>query len=225
MKKHNSIYYVTAGNPKKLLKPVIWTVIANLANLVPFGLLTFVVIYIYSFFSGDILNFDINRLWMVCAGLLVFMIILYFFERMANHATYHDGYEASASGRVDLAEHIRKLPLGFLMNKDAGELGNTMMNDFAQIEGAITHALPQLIAGFITAVLGFVGMSFVDWKMGIAMFAGLPVSILILTAVKSVDKKRGEAHTRARIEQSNRLQEYLLGMKVIKAYNLRVQAQ
>lgn len=88
--------------------------------------------------------------------MVILAIILYLFERKAVHATYHDGYDASAKGRVQLAEHIRKLPLGFLMSKDPGELGNTMMNDFAQIEEAVTHVLPQLIGGFITAVLGFV---------------------------------------------------------------------
>lgn len=39
--------------------------------------------------------------------------------------------------------------------------------------------------------------------------------------MQTVDKKRGAAHTQARIEQTNRLQEYLTGMKIIKAYNLR----
>lgn len=84
---------------------------------------------------------SLRILWMVWGGMAVFAIVLYFFERKAVHATYHDGYDASAKGRVQLAEHIRKLPLGFLMSKDSGEMGNTMMNDFAQIEEAVTHVL------------------------------------------------------------------------------------
>lgn len=35
MKKTNPIYQVTAGNPKKLKKPVIWTVVTNI-NLFSF---------------------------------------------------------------------------------------------------------------------------------------------------------------------------------------------
>ena len=58
-------------------------------------------------------------------------------------------YDASAKAASQLAEHIRKLPLGFLMSKDPGELGNTMMNDFAQIEEAVTHVLPQLIGALL----------------------------------------------------------------------------
>ena len=61
---------------------------------------------------------SLRILWMVWGGMAVFAIVLYFFERKAVHATYHDGYDASAKGRVQLAEHIRTLPLGFLMSKD-----------------------------------------------------------------------------------------------------------
>ena len=221
MKKTGSLYCITAGNPKKVIKPVVWTVLADLVNLFPFGLLTLAVSSIYLYFGGTLESLDIRTLWIVWGGMAVLAIILYFFERKAVHATYHDGYDASAKGRVQLAEHIRKLPLGFLMSKDSGELGNTMMNDFAQIEEAVTHVLPQLIGGFITAILGFVGMSFVDWRLAVAMFAGFPVTLLIIWGVQTIDKRRGAAHTKARIEQTNRLQEYLTGMKVIKAYNLR----
>ena len=221
MKKAGSLYCITAGNPKRVIKPVVWTVLADLVNLFPFGLLTLAVSSIYLYFGGTSDNIDVRILWRVWGGMAVFAIVLYFFERKAVHATYHDGYDASAKGRVQLAEHIRKLPLGFLMSKDSGEMGNTMMNDFAQIEEAVTHVLPQLIGGLITAILGFIGMSFVDWRLALAMFAGFPVTFLIIWGVQTIDKRRGAAHTKARIEQTNRLQEYLTGMKIIKAYNLR----
>ena len=45
MKKTNPIYQVTAGNPKKLKKPVIWTVVTNV-NLFSFMFLALFVITI-----------------------------------------------------------------------------------------------------------------------------------------------------------------------------------
>lgn len=55
---------------------------------------------------------------------------------------------------------------------------------------------------------------------GACAFAGVPVTVLILLLVQTLDKKRGAAHVAAKLEQTDRLQEYLTGMKVIKAYNL-----
>lgn len=220
MKKTNPIYQVTAGNPKKLVKPVVWTVLTNL-SLFSFALLAIIVTSIFSWFAGETPTLDIMYLWLIWGGMVLVSVILYSLVRKSTHATYHDGYETSAGGRVRLAEHIRKLPLGFLMSKDPGELGNTMMNDFAQIEKSVTHVLPQLISGFVVALLALLGTAMIDWRLSLAMFAGFPVTLLILWGVQVIDRKRGAAHTKARIEQSNRLQEYLSGMTVIKAYNLR----
>jgi len=220
MKKSNSIYQVTAGDPKKLVKPVVWTVFTNL-SLFSFGLLATLVTDVFSWFAGETASLDMKRMLLVWGGMVLIAVVLYFFERKATHATYHDGYDTSAGGRVRLAEHIRKLPLGFLMSKDPGELGNTMMNDFAQIEESVTHVLPQLISGFIVALLALCGTAIIDWRLALSMFAGFPITLLVLWGVQAIDRKRGAAHTKARIEQTNRLQEYLSGMTVIKAYNLR----
>ena len=219
MKRRDAIYSVTAGHPKKIAKAVILSVLANFANLIPVGFLTMAVLTLYSYFGGQA-ALDFHRLWMLWGVMVGAAVVLYLLELAASHATYYGGYAAGAAGRVELAEHIRKLPLGFLMSKDPGELGNTMMNDFSLIEDAMTHTLPQLISGAITAVLGVVGMCCVDRRLGLALFSGLPVTVLLLLLVQRVDKKRGAAHVAARLEQTNRLQEYLTGMKVIKAYNL-----
>ena len=116
MKKTNPIYQVTAGNPKKLKKPVIWTVVTNV-NLFSFMFLALFVITIYSFFAGDAGSLDIKTLWLSWGGILATSVVVYLLERKATHATFHDGYATSADGRIRLAEHIRKLPLGFLMSK------------------------------------------------------------------------------------------------------------
>ena len=68
MKKTNPIYQVTAGNPKKLKKPVIWTVVTNI-NLFSFMFLALFVITIYSFFAGDAGSLDIKTLWLSWGGI------------------------------------------------------------------------------------------------------------------------------------------------------------
>lgn len=60
MKKAGSLYCITAGNPKKVIKPVVWTVLADLVNLFPFGLLTLAVSSIYLYFGGTSDNIDVR---------------------------------------------------------------------------------------------------------------------------------------------------------------------
>lgn len=213
--------YITAGNPRKMMKPILWTVLANMANMFPFGCLALAVSTIYAYYSGEQPFLNIPSLWVAWGGMVGFLVLVFTGERMAYRSIYRGAYESSAEGRANLAEHIRKLPLGFLMSKSSGELGHTMMNDFTQLENTATNNLAQLISGTMIPIFAFIGLLFLDWRMAMAMFAGFPVTILILWGVSRLERKMGTNHAHAKIVQANRLQEYLDGMKIIKAYNLR----
>ncbi|RNB56874.1 ABC transporter ATP-binding protein [Brevibacillus gelatini] len=216
------LYDITAGNPRKMGKPIFWAVLANLANMLPFACLAWAVSLIYAYYAKEQATLDTQSLWLAWGGMAVFLLVVFYCERKAYRAIYRGAYEASAEGRTNLAEHLRKLPLGFLMRKDAGELGHAIMNDFTQIENAGTSILPQLVSGVLIPFLAFFGLLFWDWRMAVAMLAGFPVTILILWGVSRLERRLGTSHSRAKVALANCLQEYLYGMKVIKAYNLRI---
>ncbi|MGG3869664.1 ABC transporter ATP-binding protein [Brevibacillus laterosporus] len=212
---------ITAGEPKKIWKPILWAVLANLVNMFPFGCMAAAVSMIYAYYSTEQSSLNMQSLWLVWGGMVVFLVLVFLFERTSYRSTYRSAYESSADGRTHLAEHMRKLPLGFLMKKDPGELGHMMMNDFTHLENAATNILPQLVSGAIIPILAFFGLLFMDWRMAVAMLAGFPVAVLLLWSISGLERKLGKSHSTAKIVQANCLQEYLLGMKVIKAYNLR----
>ncbi|WDV46497.1 ABC transporter ATP-binding protein [Clostridiaceae bacterium M8S5] len=211
---------ITMGNPKKMLKPIATTMIANLVNMFPFSFMTIIVINIYEYHAKAKTNLNTTILWLLWLGMLVAILLVYWCESKSYRSIYRSAYETSAEGRGMLAEHIRRLPLGYLMSKDVSELGNMMMSDFHQIEDAATNFLPQVVSGVMIPSLAFIGLLFVDWRLSVAMFAGFPFSILIILAVRGLEGKFGKTHSKARLAQANCLQEYLFGIKVIKAYNL-----
>jgi ATP-binding cassette subfamily B protein len=210
---------ITTGEPKKIIGAVLWTLLADLLNVFPLVCMTMAVSMIYEYYSGAALN--AAYLWTAWGAMALFFFLVFWGEKRACRASYYKGYEISADGRTKLAEHIRKLPLGFLTGKEGGELGNAMMSDFFYIEEAITHVLPQLLSGALTAIISLTGLCVVDWRMALAAFAGLPVTILIIWAVRRLEHSLGASNIKARIELSNRFQEYLTGMTVIKSCNLR----
>ncbi|CQR73893.1 Iron import ATP-binding/permease protein IrtB [Sporomusa ovata DSM 2662] len=214
------LHNITTGNPKKLLKPIRWAVFANLANMFPFGCMAMAVAMLYAYYAKEQASLNIQGLWLAWGGMVLFLALVFIGELKSYRSIYRSGYASSAAGRANLAEHIRKLPLGFLMSKDPGELGHMMMSDFNQLENAVTN-IPQLVSGALVPVLAFVALSFMDWQIAVAMFAGFPVSLLVLWGISGLERKLGARHARAKITAANRLQEYLLGMKIIKAYNLR----
>ena len=203
---------ITCNEPKRLIKPVFWNALANLSNLLPFLCLAYIVSQIYEYFVSGTLNR--TSLWVAWGVMLACFVVTWIFENIACKLTYRDGFMASADGRIKLAEHIRRLPLGFLMSRNSGEIGNTMMNDFSRTESAMTHILPQIISGAIMAVIASVVLLIADWRMGLAMFAGFPIALLIMFGMRGLERRLDTQLSQARVNQAGKLQEYLYGMRV-----------
>lgn len=211
---------ITVGDSKRLLKPIIFTVVANLINILPFALSIEAVNIIFQAFYSNNYQLDAKRLWIICGVLAVYMIVMYIGEIPGYKACYRGAYELSAEGRGSLAEHLRKLPLGYISSRDPGDLANMIMGDFALIETGISHLVPQLVGALVMPVIAFIGLSFIDWRMSISMFIALPLAIIILLSITKFQERLSDSHMEAKINAANRLQEYLNGLRIIKAYNL-----
>ncbi|MCW6108845.1 ABC transporter ATP-binding protein [Clostridium sporogenes] len=211
---------ITAGHPEKLVKPVIYTILANIIGMLPFGFAIGAIQIIFKTFVTPGVPLDIGKLWIVVGGLVLSMVIMFLAEIPAYRHAYRDAYMTAAEGRANLAEHMRKLPLGYLFCKDAGMLGNMMMGDFTMVESGMSHVVPKLMGALVTPVLAFIGLAFMDWRMSLSMFAAMPVALLIIIGTSKLQKVLGRELTEAKVHASNRLQEYLTGIRVIKSCNM-----
>jgi ATP-binding cassette subfamily B protein len=211
---------ITAGEPGRMKRPIGFTVLSNLINLIPFAVVIRVVHILFTAHAGDGSPLDTGKLWWIAAGLIAYMAAIFWGERLAYRACYRGAYAVSASGRTALAEHLRRLPLGYLHSRDSGDLANMIMGDFALIEHALSHFLPQLFGALVLPLLGLIGLAFLDWRMALALFAALPAAAGCMFLASRLVSVLGDRHQRAKIDAGNRLQEYLRGIRVIKAHNL-----
>ena len=168
----DAIDNITIGHTERLYKPVGYTMLTNLVNIVPFCLSIEAVRIIFGAFDGSGQPLDTTRLWYIFGIMAVYMLVMSLAERASYRANFRGAYEMSALGRLALAEHLRKLSLGFLSRRDPGA------------------------------------------------FAALPLALRVLWASTSAQKKLSGRQIQAKINAGNRLEEYLQGIRVMKAYNL-----
>ena len=216
----NAIKNITIGHTERLYKPVGYTMLANLVNIVPFCLSIEAIRIIFNAFDGSGQPLDTPRLWWIFGVMAIYMLVMALAERASYRANFRGAYEMSASGRLSLAEHLRKLSLGFLSRRDPGDLSSMLITDFMMAETGISHHLPQLMGAVVMPVLAFASLVWIDWRMAVSMFAALPLAMLVLWASTGVQRKLSGKQIQAKIDAGNRLEEYLQGIRVMKAYNL-----
>lgn len=208
---------ITLGKPRSILKAIILNCLASISNLIPFIALAKIVKNIFIGTKSG--NIDIAILWRYFGVMALFFLFTLFFENLATKYTYEIGYQRTAEGRIRLAEHIKSLPIGFILGKGSSEISDTLMNDFAKVENATTHQLPQFFSSIFVAILCTGFFLIIDIKMGLATLIGFPVAMIFLKLMKSLQinlyKKTGEA----KIKEQEELDEYLNNIKTLKAYN------
>lgn len=208
---------ITLGKANNIRKSIVLNILASISNLIPFIALAKIVEAL--FLSRNTGKIDTNLLWKYFVIMAVFFFVTIFFENLATKYTYELGYKVAADGRIELADHIRKLPIGYLSGKSSTEILDTLMNDFFKIETAVTHQLPQFFSGICVAVFCSILFLIIDVKMGIATFIGLPISILLLRLMQNFQKKIYLRTKKIKIKEDEDINEYLDTIKTLKAYN------
>ena len=213
------IYNITSGHPKELIKPSLLAFFEGFFKILPAAILLDMVNVIHQTFVYQT-ALNTSRLWLDVGIMLAWLLIQYWISAVTYDKTYLAAYTSSANGRIELGEHLRKLSLGFLNSKDPGDLTTMILGDYAAVEKVISHFVPQLISATALPILFFLSLLFLDWKMSVAMFVAMPLTILIIALTAKFSDRLGKTHVKAKVDSASRLQEYLLGMREIKAHNL-----
>ncbi|MDR0411557.1 MAG: ABC transporter ATP-binding protein/permease [Treponema sp.] len=204
---------------KAFNRAVIACVLTNLSLLLSFGVILQIISLILESVAAEAVP-DSNKLW-IFFGLAVGAAVLYLAALRNEYSkTYTAAYNESEKIRVEVAERLRKLPLSFFNGKDLSELTTNIMADCTTIEHVMSHVAPELVAHIFTTALTCLLLSFYDWRMSLALFAALPISIALIVLSKGIQRKFGERFVSAKLDAAERVQEYLEGIKVVKAFGL-----
>ncbi len=88
--------------------------------------------------------------------------------------------------RIDAYNHLQKLEISFFENDSSGRLLAILNDDINQLERFLDHGANQLIQLFVTVF--FVGSAMLFLAPGVAIFAFLPIPIILWGSIKFQDK-------------------------------------
>ena len=165
-----------------------------------------------SVMSQDILlSFGIMLLSIVGSGLIKAKSIMLQTE---------GGYDTCAKKRVEIAEHMRYLPMGYFNEKSLGQITSVTTNVMENLENVATRVIMMVCEGLLTTALIIVMLFFFDWRIALVLLAGFA---LFLFANRFLQQAAGSMAGK-KIDSDERLVEkvleYLQGMAEVKAYHL-----
>ena len=118
------------------------------------------------------------------------------------------GYDTCARKRVEIAEHMRYLPMGYFNEKSLGQITSVTTNVMQNLENVATRVIMMVCEGLLTTSLIIVMLLFFDWRIALVLLCGFALFLFANRFLQS-DERVVE-----------KVLEYLQGMAEVKAYHL-----
>ena len=130
------------------------------------------------------------------------------------------GYSTTGGKRVQIAEHLRYLPMGYFNKNSLGAITSVTTNTMDNLSGVSTRVVMLVTEGiFSTAVMTLTVFLF-DWRVGLLILAGLWIYCLVNHALQAKSRQatsRKLAGDTALVEQ---VLEFIKGIAEVKSYSL-----
>ena len=121
--------------------------------------------------------------------------------------------------RVELFEHMQKLPIKVFDTNTHGDLMSRFTNDIDTMNEFIARVIPQFISSCITIIGVFTMMFILSWQLALVMIGMLLIMFVIVWFIGGRSKKNFVAQQKAVGKLNGYIEEMTEGQKVVKAFN------
>lgn len=203
---------------RNLKKAIAACTLTNLSLMLPFCITIQIFTELLKPLTGETISW--KNMWLYFAAGIVCLVLVYLANWNDYKQTYINSYLEAENTRVSVAERIRQLPMSFFNTKDLSELTTNLIGDCANLEHVLSHVVPQLVATGISSVIICIGLAFFDWRMALSVFITIPIAFAIIFLSRRIQERASRKQIDAKLKAAEQVQEYIEGMKVIKACNM-----
>lgn len=130
------------------------------------------------------------------------------------------GYDACAFKRIEIAEHLRYLPMGYFNANSIGEISSVTTNTMESLGDVATRVVMLTTQGILETAMIVLMILLFDWRIGLISAAGVVVFFGINSIMQKAGKNESERKVVCDTELVSQIMEYIQGISEVKSYNL-----
>jgi len=127
-------------------------------------------------------------------------------------------YAMMGQARLRIADHLRRLPLGWFARQRSGELSARLSSDINLIEQLWSHFMGTFVSGLTMSTLLLAFLLYLDWQLALICAVTLPLAALALAWAQHVAARPGAQMLAANAAAQAALLEYVEGIAVIRCF-------
>ncbi len=198
----------------KMILAIILAMLSFIISIVPYYMVYRIIaeIAVASPAMNQIMNYAVIA--------LVAIVIRITFFATATVISHKAAFTILYKLRMQLAEKLVSLPLGYFANKDLGETKKTLNEDVEKLEEYIAHNVPEIIGALTLPGLTAIFLFFMDWRMALATISIIPLIFISYGLSFKGSAELIPKYTLLLNKMNSIIIEYINGMQVIKTFGL-----
>ena len=165
-------------------------------------------------------NMSNKHIWIAAAILAASVLGQLLINLKTTMLQTEAGYHSCSNKRIEIAEHLRYLPMGYFNDNSLGHITSVTTNTMEALSDVATRVVMLTTQGILTTIVITAFVSIFDWRIGLLLTAGVAIYALINAAMQKATRKGAPAQQKANRDLVAAVIEFIQGIAEVKNYNL-----
>lgn len=152
--------------------------------------------------------------------LLISVILESFLRGISSMLQCKAGYRECADKRIEIAEHLRYLPMGYFNENSLGQITTVITNVMEQLGDVATRVVMLTTQGILNTTIIVLMIIVFDWRIGIICLVGIAIFSIINHIMRKANAETSAKKVEVDTNVISNVLEYIQGISEVKAYNL-----
>ncbi|MCR5672690.1 MAG: ABC transporter ATP-binding protein/permease [Lachnospiraceae bacterium] len=176
-----------------------------------------VFIVLNAIFEG---NLSTREAYMSCGVIMASIILQTLVSMKTTMLQTRAGYNTASLKRMEIAEHLRYVPMGYFNSEGLGKVTSIATNTMESLSGMASRCVIMVSKGMITTAVIVVSMFFFDARIASVALAAMIIYLVGTEFMIRMESADADRFTRAQDAMVGRILEYVRGIAEIRNFNL-----
>ncbi len=161
-----------------------------------------------------------KHLWLSLGIMIVSVLGQFLINLKTTMLQCEAGYHSCAHKRIEIAEHLRYLPMGFFNRNSLGAITNVTTNTMESLADIATRIVMITTQGILTTAVITCFVFAFDWRIGLVLAAGIVLYIIFNAVMQQATRPAAPRKHRADEDMVSQVIEYVQGIAEVKNYSM-----
>ena len=161
-----------------------------------------------------------KHLWLSLSIMVVSVLGQFLINLKTTMLQCEAGYHSCAHKRIEIAEHLRYLPMGFFNKNSLGVITNVTTNTMESLADIATRIVMITTQGILTTAVITCFVFAFDWRIGLVLAVGIVLYIIFNAVMQQATRPAAPRKHRADEDLVSQVIEYVQGIAEVKNYSM-----